>query len=253
MKKNLFWKQSAVCIFSLLFWILLWFFLAKKVDLSFILPGPVEVFRRLWELAREASFYQILFSSFLRVISGFLFGVFLGFLLGFLAHRLTPVRSLISPLMAIIRATPVASFILVVILWLERGEVPGFISFLMVLPILWQNTLLGFSSLDPALEEMAKVFRLGHFCKFFRLDLPQVIPYVLSSGKAALGLAWKAGVAAEVLALPKVSIGKMISDAKLYLETVDLYAWTVAIILLSVFLEKLFWHLLPGGKGESRA
>ena len=81
----------------------------------------------------------------------------------------------------------------------------------------------------------------------------RMIPYVLSSGKAALGLAWKAGVAAEVLALPKVSIGKMISDAKLYLETVDLYAWTLAIILLSVFLEKVLLHFLPVGKGGNRA
>jgi NitT/TauT family transport system permease protein len=195
-------------------------------------------------LALTEEFYRTLSLSFLRVMAGFAAGILLGFLFGTASYFVLPLRALLSPLMAIIRATPVASFILVVILWIQREQVPMWIAMIMVLPIVFQNTILGYSSRDPALAEMAKVFRFGIGKTLFRLDLPQVFPYVFSAGRTALGLAWKAGVAAEVLALPKASVGLMIYEAKLYLETVDLYAWTLAIILFSVLIEAILARLL---------
>ena len=173
----------------------------------------------------------------------------LGFALGFGTFYLPPLKAVVSPLMAIIRATPVASFILVVLFWMEREGVPSFICLLMVLPIVWQNTVLGLEKRDPALTEMAKVYSLGKRKTFFRIDLPQVMGFVIGAGKVGLGLAWKAGVAAEVLALPKESVGYMIYNAKMYLEMEELYAWTCAIILFSVLFEKLFFFLLRERRG----
>lgn len=233
-------KKAAITVAALLFWIFVWYLASEKIDSIFILPSPALVFPRLFALACTGTFYQVLFVSFLRITMGFFMGMTLGFVLGFLTHYIRPAKALLSPLMSIIRATPVASVILVVIFWIEREGVPSFISILMVLPIVWQNTVLGLEKKDRNLEEVAKVFQFGKWKTFFRLDLPQVVPFVFSAGKTALGLAWKAGVAAEVLALPKVSIGMMIYHAKLYLETIDLYAWTIAIIIFSLILEKLF-------------
>lgn len=238
MKQKL--KRVAITVAALLFWILVWHFASKKVGNEWILPSPAVVFARLWELARTADFYRILGLSFLRVCSGFLAGILLGFLLGTLSHYVKALHPLISPLMAVIRATPVASFILLVLFWMTTDRVPTFISLLMVLPIVWQNTLLGYEKKDGGLDEMAKVFRIPALKIFLKIDFPQVLSYTLSAGKTALGLAWKAGVAAEVLALTKNSVGLMIYNAKLYIETVDLYAWTCAIILFSIALEKLF-------------
>ena len=244
--------QAAISIAAVLFWILMWKWAAEAIAVSFILPKPEEVFLRLWELMKTSDFYRILFLSFLRVMAGFFWGGILGFLFGTAAHFFYPLRALLNPLMAMVRATPVASFILVVILLAEREEVPTVISLMMVLPVVWQNTLLGFSSRDPKLTEMAKVFSIGPIRRFFRVDLPQVLPFVFSAAQTSLGLAWKAGVAAEVLALPKVSVGMMIYDAKLYLQTPDLYAWTLAIIAFSVLLERLLL-LSFAGKGGNHA
>jgi len=248
MKKK--WIGAALHIAALLFWILVWDLAARKISLAFILPSPKEVFWRLAELIRTAEFYRILSLSFLRVMAGFLGGVVLGFFSATAAHFFYPLRALLNPVMAIIRATPVASFILVVILWLERDEVPALIAGMMVLPIVWQNTLLGFASRDGKLTELARVYRFGTFKTFFRVDLPQVLPFLFSASRAGLGMAWKAGVAAEVLALPKISVGMMIYNAKLYLETPDLYAWTLAIILFSVCIEKaLSFFLMQERRG----
>lgn len=241
-------KRAAISVAALLSWIIIWYFLAQKVGNQWILPSPVAVFDRLRVLAGTRDFYATLGLSFLRVFSGFLAGILLGFALGTVSYYVKVLRPLISPLMAVIRATPVASFILLVLFWMTTDRVPTFISLLMVLPIVWQNTLLGYEKKDASLDEMAKVFRLSPFKIFLKIDLPQVLSYTVSAGKTALGLAWKAGVAAEVLALTKNSVGLMIYNAKLYIETVDLYAWTCAIILFSIALEKLFSFLSAPGR-----
>ncbi len=233
-------KRVAITVAALLFWILVWHLLANKVGNEWILPTPAVVFSRLLALAGTLDFYRVLFLSFLSVFCGFLAGILLGFALGTASYYVKALHPLISPLMAVIRATPVASFILLVLFWMTTDRVPTFISLLMVLPIVWQNTLLGYEKKDPALDEMAKVFRISPLRTFLKIDLPQVLSYTFSAGKTALGLAWKAGVAAEVLALTKNSVGLMIYNAKLYIETVDLYAWTCSIILFSIALEKLF-------------
>lgn len=244
-------KRVATAVAALLFWGLIWWFASAKAGSEFILPSPARVFSRLIQLGGTLDFYRILGLSFLRIFYGFFAGILFGFLLGTLCHYIRPFRALISPLMAVIRATPVASFILVVLFWMSTDRVPSFISLLMVLPIIWQNTILGYEKKDPLLEEMAKVFRISPVKTFLKIDLPQVLSFTLSAGQTALGLAWKAGVAAEVLALTKSSVGLMIYNAKLYLETIDLYAWTCAIILFSVILEKLFSILFFGRRNQN--
>lgn len=237
MKKIL--KRVAISVAALIFWLVIWHLIAEKAGNEWLFPRPSTVFARLWELAKTAEFYRILLLSFLRVFRGFLAGLLLGFAFGTLSHYVPLVHGLVSPMMSVIRATPVASFILAVFIWMATDQIPTFISFLMVVPIVWQNTVLGYEKKDPKLNEMAQVFRISPVTAFFKIDLPQVLSFTMSAGKTALGLAWKAGVAAEVLAMTKDSVGLMIYNAKFYVETVDLYAWTCAIILFSVGLEKL--------------
>ena len=244
MKKIL--KRTALTIAVLVFWYFVWDATAKKVGNEWILPSPALTFSRLWELMQTMEFYRIMALSFLRVFHGFLEGMILGFALGTLSHYIFPFKALVSPLMSVIRATPVASFILAVFFWMTPDQIPTFISVLMVLPIVWQNTILGFEKKDPLLDEMAQVFRISPARKFFIIDLPQILSYTMSAGKTALGLAWKAGVAAEVLAYTDLSVGKMIYESKMYIETIDLFAWTCAIIIFSVILEKLFALIFTG-------
>ena len=246
-------KKGAAYFAALLFWGFLWQIAATRINIPFILPSPAQALSRLGELALTKEFYTTVGSSLLRVATGFFGGVAAGALLGYLTFRFAWLDTLTTPLMVVIRSTPVASFILVVLLWIGRDWVPGFISFLMVLPIVWQNTVLGFEKRDPRLSEVAQVFGFSRRKTFFRLDLPQVFPFVISASKTGLGLAWKSGIAAEVLALPETSIGLMIYHAKMYLETVDLYAWTLAIILFSVILEWCLIRLLNLGKGGRNA
>ena len=154
-----------------------------------------------------------------------------------------------------IRSTPVASSILLLLIWLGRDILPSVIVLLMVLPVIWGGVQGGLANLDEQLLEMARLYRLGSGRTLWRVVIPSVLPSFLAACRTAVGLAWKAGIAAEVLTVPPYSIGKRIYEAKLYLETTELFAWTAAVVLVSLMIEGLLLRLTDrlGGKDGGHA
>lgn len=237
-----------------LFWILLWALLAHLVGQELLLPSPLLVVKTLLRLASGADFWLTLLNSLARILSGMLAGTLLGVLLAVLTHSSAVCRAIIAPFMSLVKSTPVASFIILALIWLGRGVVPLFITALMVMPVVWANVSEGLRAQDEKLLEVARVFRLPERRVFFSLTLPTVLPYFRSALCSALGLGWKAGVAAEVLTVPQRSVGRMIYESKLYLETPELFAWTVTVIAVSFLIERLLLRLVSGlwreGGGE---
>ena len=211
--------------------------------LELLLPGPLAVLLRLGELASTLPFWRTLGVSLLRIACGVLGAVLLGTLLAALTARFPALGALIRPPLAVVKATPVASFIILALLWMGRDLLPGFIAALVVLPTVYANVSAGIAALDPALLEVARVFRLSPGRRLSRIYAPGVLPWFVSALRSSLGMGWKAGVAAEVLTVPARSIGRQIYESKLYLETVDLFAWTAAVVLLSLGLETLLTAL----------
>ena len=240
-----------VSLAVLLFWIAVWALAAGLVNSELLLPGPGLVLRRFLSLAGTSAFWLTVGTSILRVMAGILSAVVLGILLAVLTENSALCKALLSPVMVLIRSTPVASFIILALIWLGRGILPAFISALMVLPVIWANVSAGIAAQDPLLLEMARVYGFSRRRVLRRITLPSVLPYFRSALSSALGLGWKAGIAAEVLTVPQPSIGKMIFESKLYLETTDLFAWTLAVVLLSLLIERILLKLVRriGGKG----
>ena len=237
------------------FWLGLWALLALLVDRELLLPSPAQVLAKLWALVRTAAFWQMTGMSILRVLAGIASAVLLGLLGAALCHRSALAMQLISPVMTLVKSTPVASFIILALVWLGRDVVPPVIAALMVLPVVWANVSQGLDGIDPQLLELAQVCRLPRGRVFRRITLPSVLPHLRAALCSALGLGWKAGVAAEILTVPARSIGKRIYDAKIYLETTELFAWTAAVVLLSLVIEGLLLRLVGriGKKGGAHA
>jgi len=105
--------------------------------------------------------------------------------------------------------------------------------------VVWANVCAGIRSTDPILLRTAKVFRFSPWRTLRRVYVPSVMPHFLSACRTSLGLAWKSGIAAEVLTVPAISIGKMLYESKLYLETTDLFAWTAVVVVCSLVIEKV--------------
>ena len=240
-------RTAAAC----LFWLTVWQFAAWRVASPLFLPGPLAVAVRLSELVRTVPFWQTAVLTLHRVVQGMLWGTVLGVILACLACLNRWLDAILSPAVRVIRATPVASFILLVFLWTDRDQVPVIIAALMVLPVVWGNVVRGIRECDPKLLEFAKAYRFSRLKTARLVFLPGVKPYFLSALTTSMGLAWKSGVAAETLVLPKLAIGTQIYNTKFYLETADLFAWTVAVILLSLTLEKLISLLVRRTEGRS--
>lgn len=231
-------------------WLAIWHLIALKVDKELLFPAPLAVLRRLSELLKTKEFYKIIGVSITRIVKGMAIGILIGVAGGTLCAISKIARDFFAPMIAVIKSTPVASFIILIVLWIKRDETPTVISALMVIPVVWANIEMGFRKTDRSLLEMAKVYKMSNAKKITEIYLPSVYPYFLSSLRSSLGLAWKAGIAAEVLLQPLVSIGKQIFESKYMLETVDLFAWTVAVIILSVLIEFIF--ILIFGKATKR-
>ena len=222
---------------SLSFWVGVWALVAWWVDAELILPTPTAVLRHFFALLGRRAFYRALALSLWHITLGFLVGALFGVLLALGMHTLAPCRALFSPLLLLMRATPVASFSLLAYFWLKTEQIPTLIAALMVLPIVCAGMRSGLGELDRPTREMLSLYHVPFWYRLRFFYLPSLLPYLSASCVTSFGLAWKAGVAAEILVLPEHSIGRHLYDSKMYLETADLFAYTLVVILCSLICE----------------
>lgn len=252
-KKRARFLRPLLVLLSLAFWVGLWWALAAVFAKPLLLPTPQAVVKTLFRLAGTGVFWRTIFTSLARILAGILAALLCGTLLAGLTAKSRVCHTLFAPLLTLFKATPVASVIFLVLLWVGRGRVPLLIAFIMALPIVWSNVQEGILQTDRQLLEMAKVFHLGFPQKLRYIHIPSVFPFFLAACRSALSLAWKAGVAAEVLCVPEHSIGRAIYEGKQYLLTDELFAWTLVVILISVAIESGAMALLRlAGKQRER-
>ncbi|NNJ29784.1 ABC transporter permease subunit [Bacteroides xylanolyticus] len=228
----------------ILFWLLIWQAASLAVHNSIILVGPLDVILALLNQIGLADFWKTIGYSFGKINLGFLSAFAAGILAGTAACRYPLIGDFLSPLMALIKSVPVASFVILALIWAGSENLSVIIGFLVVFPIIYIQTIAGIKSTDHHLLEMADVFQMSEAKRFFYLYRPALLPYLASGCRVALGMSWKSGIAAEVIGVPLHSIGEKLYLSKIYLSTADLFAWTLVIILLSAIFESFFLWLL---------
>ena len=225
-------------------WLLIWQLLSMLIGKELLVPSPASVITTLWEQTGTVLFWRTVFLSFLRIIAGYVAGIAAGVLLAVLTSVSGFLDAFLDPVQHVIKATPIASFIILALVWINGSNIPSFITFLMVMPIIWGNVSKGIAETDKRLLEMARVYRFGKLKTMKTVYFHSVLPYFAAAATTSMGLAWKAGIAAEVLALPNVAIGTRINDSKIYLEMPELFAWSVVVVIISMLLEKMITSLL---------
>lgn len=230
--------------FIILFWLCVWQLAAVITHNDILLVGPVRVAGVLFQHMKEADFLRIIFYSSARIGLGFFAALVCGVLLGASACRYAWLEEFFAPVMAVLKSVPVASFVVLLLIWSGSGSLSFFISFLIVFPNVYVNTTAGLKSTDKKLLEMSRVLGMSGRNRIWFLYRPALMPYLRSSLKISLGMSWKSGVAAEVIGMPAYSLGGRIYLSKIYLDTAGLFAWTLMVILLSFLFEKAVLYLL---------
>lgn len=224
----------------LIFWVLIWELCSLFINKPILLPSPIEVLKVLILLINKAYFWQSVFSSVFRVILGLLLSIGVGILIGVTAGLNNFIEELLNPLIVSIKSTPVMSIIILALVWFKSSYVSVFTTVLMCFPIIYTNVLQGIKSVDIHLIQMANVYKVKNKYIIKDIYLPSINHYIISGILMCLGLGWKVSVTSEVLSTPKYSIGLNLLNAKSTLETSELFAWTIVVVLLSFIFESIF-------------
>lgn len=235
-------RENKVSLWAVVFWLVVWQLVSFELNSELLLVSPIKVIIRLGQLMVTLVFWKSVLFTLSRIALGFFMAAVSGCVLAAVASRYRRVRELLAPLMVTIKSVPVASFIILALIWFSSRNLSVLISYLMVLPVIYTNMLNGIQSVDRQLLEMAQVFRISGFRTVRTIYLQHLLPFLYSACSVSLGLSWKAGVAAEVIGIPRGSIGECLQQAKIYLDTPDLFAWTLVIVILSLVFEKMVLH-----------
>jgi NitT/TauT family transport system permease protein len=228
----------------ILFWLLLWQAASTALHNNIILVGPLEVIHSLLFQAFTVEFWKTIAFSFGKISLGFFLAFMAGIITGGAAYHFPLLEEFLQPPVLFLKSVPVASFIILALIWIGSENLSLFISFLVVFPMIYIHTMAGFRSADKKLLEMARVFRIPPFKKLCYIYRPALLPHLISGCNVALGMSFKSGIAAEVIGVPGHSIGERLYMAKIYLSTADLFAWTLVIVLISAAFEVLFLWVL---------
>lgn len=237
-------KNNYLPIVSILFWIGLWQLVAVIINNSVFLPSPLQVAKALGQLMTRGNFYLSILYTFSKILLGFILALVTGLILGFLSYRYKLIKEIITVPLAFMKSVPVASFVILLLLWTDAERLSIIISFFMGLPVITENLLTGLEETDTKLLEMAESFQMTKWNKVKLIYYHQALPYFKRGLSTASGLMFKAGIAGEVIGLPKNSIGESLYLAKLYLSTDQVFAYTAVIILLSLIFQKFLEFLL---------
>lgn len=229
---------------AVLFWLIIWQLLAMAVQNEILLVTPIKALAALLQKMSEITFWQTVGMSLLRIGAGFIAGFLVAVICAILSMRFTFVETLLDPLVNLLKAVPMVSFVVLLLIWWGSEFLSVAICFLVVLPNIYVNTLAGLKNTKVSLLEMAQVFRIPFYNKFWYIYRPALKPFLYSGLNISLGMCWKSGVAAEVIGTPRFSIGEQLYFSKIYLDTAGVFAWTAVIIVLSVAFEKISMILI---------
>ena len=233
------------------FWLLVWQLTALLVNNQILLCGPLDV---VWALAGNIitlPFWSSVGYSLSRIIGGFLIALLLGLALGTLSWRVPAFLVLLNPAVQLIKSVPIVCFIVLLLMWFGAQNVSILAVFLAVFPAFYFSTLEGLKASNANMSQLLTVFRVPLVKSILAEYWPSLLPFLFASSKVAVGMAWKAGIAAELIGLPLASIGANIYQAKILLSSEDLFAWTLVVVALSIVCERGFLWIMERSGGWS--
>ena len=205
-----------------------------------ILPSPLETFRTLATLFQQPDFTQSLMITLKRAMVGFGVSLVVGTALGLAAGFLVTASIVSRPIVTILMGMPPIAWIVLAMIWFGMGDAT--VEFTVVvasLPIVFVGALQGTRTLEDKFEEMADIFKVPRMMKFFDIYLPHIFSYVFPAWVAALGMAWKIVVMAELLATSD-GLGADLAMARSQLDTASALAIVVAMVGLLMVAEYIF-------------
>ena len=234
--------------FVILLWIVVWQLASMAIGTDLLLAGPISTFTALVRDVVEPAFLSTVGFTLTRVMSGFILAFILALVLGILSTSFSAVYEFIAPVLSAMKSVPVACIVVLLLIWIGSRNVSFVAVVFVALPALYFSVTEACSARDTSFDALLKTLRVSRIRRWLATTWPDLVPFLIASGKTCVGMSWKAGVAAELIGIPQGSMGDRVYQAKLLFDTADLFAWTIVVVLLAWASERLFLWLL----GSSR-
>lgn len=228
------------------FWLVVWQVASTLDSSGILLCGPLDALLALCRLSSTQTFWSSIWFSTLRIVAGVLLGYIIAGVLAAASWHTSTVRILLQPALLAIKSTPVACVVVILLIWTGAANVSVITVLLLVVPAIYFALCAGLDNMDAGQRDLFEIFGARGRRRFFALIWPAILPYLEAASSTVLGMGWKAGIAAELIGVPAGSLGERIYQAKLLLETPDLFAWTFCVICLSWLFEHGAMALLRG-------
>jgi len=223
--------------------LIIWQVAAMNYGNSAMFPAVTDIFSELWKMFTDLRFYLSLLFTIMRGLVGFFIAASMATLLAATALHQQSWKLFIHPWVVTIRSIPVISLVLIALIWLAPPNLPAFIAFFTMFPILYQHLLSGLEHTDPKLIEMARVFRKNALERLLHIYLPAARKHIYTGISTAMGFGWRAVIIGEVLASPPFGIGTSMKKAQAYINMPELLAWTLIAVFISFGFEYLIQKL----------
>jgi NitT/TauT family transport system permease protein len=172
-----------------------------------------------------------------RVVVALIASFLLGLALAMAMYRSEALDNYLHPMIRILMAVPVVSWILFAVLWFPGVEFR--IAFVLVVvcgPVFLVDMLDAMRNVPRELRQMMRSFRPTVLQFFLKLMLPAILPTILTSWKVNISLAIRVVTIAELVGAV-TGIGHQLSVAQELFSVADVFAWTVVLVLLLFLLE----------------
>ena len=229
---SLVYPVISLCIIAIL-----WSIMYKVIGEPIILPSIGQTFDALFKLFSTEKFYIAISNTLLRTFASYFISLILAIIFSILASIYNPIEKLMNPFVVIFKVVPTMSVILLSILWVNSFMTPILVSFIIIFPLLYTSFLDSIKGVDKKLVEMAKIYNVSKTKIIKSLYIPEIMPSFFTALRNTLSLNLKLIIASEVMAQTARSIGIYMQEAKMYIETAELLAWTITAILIGALFE----------------
>ena len=230
--------QNSPKFLSIFFFLIIWEGVALYIDNSLLFPRVSEIFLSLKNLVASGDFILILWNTLSRFFISIVFSLILAIIFSVASYRYEVISFLLFPFIIFLRAVPTIAIIIVVLIWSSVERVPIVVGMLILFPILYESILGGIKNVDKNLLKMSKVFKVSTKRVVRDIYIPSIYYSISSNIPSYMGLTFKVIIAGEVLSQERLSIGGEIFINKIYLESSNIFAWIIVVIVLNYFLEK---------------
>ena len=174
-----------------------------------------------------------------RVIGALIVSFVLGIVLAMAMYRSDTLEQYLHPMIRILMAVPVVSWILFAVLWFPGVEFRiGFVLVVVCGPVFLVDTLDAMRSVPRELRQMMQSFRPTTLQYFVKLMLPAIVPTIFTSWKVNISLAIRVVTIAELVGAV-TGIGHQLSVAQELFSVADVFAWTIVLVALLFLLEAI--------------